>query len=54
YDIIESCSSGPFLELFARGCRSGWDAWGNQSKEYKPTWPTYSNHSATEQERETA
>ncbi|MFQ7451006.1 MAG: MT-A70 family methyltransferase [Flavonifractor plautii] len=25
--IIESCSPGPFLELFARGDREGWDMW---------------------------
>lgn len=24
YDIIEACSPGPFLELFARNTRSGW------------------------------
>jgi N6-adenosine-specific RNA methylase IME4 len=45
YDIIEACSSGPFLELFARGGRTGWDAWGDQASEYSPTWPTYHNHS---------
>src|SRR5215510_3924228 len=28
YDIIESCSPGPYLELFARGTRKGWDTWG--------------------------
>ena len=46
YDLIESCSPGPFLELFARGVRPGWAAWGNQAhQEYTPTWRTYSNHS---------
>src|SRR5436305_12050812 len=24
YEIIETCSPGPFLELFARGTRKGW------------------------------
>lgn len=42
YEIIESCSPGPFLELFARGTRVGWSAWGNQATEYEPSWPTYS------------
>jgi len=43
--IIESCSSAPFLELFARGNRSGWDMWGNQATDdYEPTWNTYANH----------
>lgn len=45
YDIVESCSNGPFLEMFARGNRDGWSCWGNQAEEYRPTWPTYSNHS---------
>ncbi|MCA1244903.1 S-adenosylmethionine-binding protein [Stappia stellulata] len=46
YDIIESCSPGPYLELFARGTRPGWVLWGNQADdEYRPTWSTYSNHS---------
>lgn len=45
YELIESCSRGPFLELFARGTRPGWVTWGNQSEEYAPDWPTYANHS---------
>jgi N6-adenosine-specific RNA methylase IME4 len=45
YPIIEACSPGPFLEMFARGPRKGWSVWGNQSDEYAPTWDTYANHS---------
>jgi hypothetical protein len=45
YPIIESCSPGPYLELFARGQRAGWDQWGNQVEDYSPSWPTYANHS---------
>jgi N6-adenosine-specific RNA methylase IME4 len=45
YEIIEACSPAPFLELFARGTRTGWTAWGNQAENYAPTWPTYSNRS---------
>lgn len=30
YDIIERCSEGDYLELFARRSRHGWDAWGNE------------------------
>jgi N6-adenosine-specific RNA methylase IME4 len=30
YDIIEACSPGPFLELFARYPRNGWSAWGDE------------------------
>ena len=43
--LIESCSDAPYLELFARGDRDGWDMWGNQAtKEYEPNWDTYANH----------
>jgi len=46
YDLIEACSPGPFLELFARGDRKKWLGWGNQADDsYEPTWETYSNHS---------
>ena len=45
YGLIEGCSTGPRLEMFARGPRSGWTVWGNQADEYTPTWDTYSNHS---------
>jgi len=46
YDLIEACSLGPFLELFARGDRKKWIGWGKQADEsYEPTWKTYSNHS---------
>lgn len=32
YDIIEGMyTEGPYLELFARTQREGWDAWGNQA-----------------------
>lgn len=49
YDIIEACSWGPYLELFARGRRKGWRSWGNQADDdYAPTWPTYANHSASD------
>jgi N6-adenosine-specific RNA methylase IME4 len=30
YAIIERCSPGPYLELFARRSQPGWDAWGNE------------------------
>ena len=46
YPIIESCSPGPYLELFARGARSNWHGWGNQAhSNYRPNWSTYKNHS---------
>jgi N6-adenosine-specific RNA methylase IME4 len=30
YDRIERLAPGPYLELFARNSRPGWDAWGDQ------------------------
>ncbi|MCA9114792.1 MAG: hypothetical protein KDA79_06865, partial [Planctomycetaceae bacterium] len=30
YDLIEECSPGPCLELFAREPRTGWTQWGDQ------------------------
>ena len=51
YDIVESCSPGPFLELFARGAREVWSSWGNQADEtYSPTWKTYRNHSQADRQ----
>jgi len=32
YELIEQQSEGPFLELFARRLRQGWDSWGNEIK----------------------
>lgn len=31
YGIIEACSPGPYLELFARYPRAGWTAWGDEA-----------------------
>ena len=50
YPIIEGCSAGPRLELFARGARPGWTVWGNQAViGYEPTWDTYAHNSASQQ-----
>jgi N6-adenosine-specific RNA methylase IME4 len=47
YDIIEKCSPGPYLELFARGKRKNWDVFGNQANDdYKPDWNTYDFNSS--------
>jgi N6-adenosine-specific RNA methylase IME4 len=52
YPIIEACSPGPYLELFARGARKGWTAWGNQADDsYKPTWKTYAHNSGSSSRR---
>lgn len=51
YNIIESCSWGPYLELFGRGKRENWTVWGNQADDdYKPTWKTYPYNSSVSAE----
>ena len=53
--VIEACSPGPYLELFARGDRPGWAMWGNQATpDYEPTWPTYSNHTIANDRNQSA
>lgn len=37
YDVIEACSPGPYLELFARFKREGWHQWGNEDVEKNTT-----------------
>lgn len=32
-DLVETVSPGPYLELFSRRSRFGWDVWGNESLE---------------------
>jgi len=36
YDVIERCSPGPFLEMFARYPRPGWSQWGNELGQTQP------------------
>ena len=53
YQIIESCSCGPYLEIFARGERSNWTVWGNQATEdYEPDWSTYAHRTVAPQLKE--
>ncbi len=47
YDIIEACSPGPYLELFAHARRRGWAQWGDELDSYLHTRPIhkgYNNH----------
>ncbi|TQF80368.1 S-adenosylmethionine-binding protein [Elioraea sp. Yellowstone] len=49
YPIIEACSPGPRLELFARGVRDGWTVWGNEATDdCAPRWARYAHNSAAE------
>jgi N6-adenosine-specific RNA methylase IME4 len=36
YEVIEACSPGPRLELFARSHRDGWTQWGDELGQYRP------------------
>lgn len=36
YDLIEECSGGPYLEMFARHRRRRWISWGNEVSEPAP------------------
>lgn len=48
YQVIEQCSPGPYLEIFARGSRPGWDVFGNEANDYTIDWATYTNNSQSE------
>ncbi|MGH9284859.1 MAG: MT-A70 family methyltransferase [Acidimicrobiales bacterium] len=37
YPLIEACSPGPYLELFARHHRPGWQQWGDETGAAVPT-----------------
>jgi N6-adenosine-specific RNA methylase IME4 len=42
YTLIEQCSPGPYLELFARERMPGWTQWGNELDTYQqPDYPAY-------------
>jgi N6-adenosine-specific RNA methylase IME4 len=42
YALIEACSPGPRLELFARYAQPGWKVWGNEAgEEVVPRGRTY-------------
>jgi N6-adenosine-specific RNA methylase IME4 len=47
YPIIEACSPGPYIELFARLSRPNWSWWGNETDEYEPRKSIYTNSKET-------
>jgi N6-adenosine-specific RNA methylase IME4 len=50
YDLIQRCSPGPYLELFARQRVPGWSQWGDQVDSYQsPALPGYTGHAPTPQ-----
>jgi N6-adenosine-specific RNA methylase IME4 len=46
YDLIERCSPGPYLELFARRARPGWTQWGNEDVETTSRYPQSDSQAA--------
>lgn len=44
YDLIEECSPGPYLELFARMPRDGWTQWGNEIDTYAAKRPLFASY----------
>ena len=36
YERIERLVDGPYLEMFARTRREGWDQWGNETTKFEP------------------
>jgi N6-adenosine-specific RNA methylase IME4 len=47
YGIIERCSPGPYIELFARKAIPGWTCWGDQVETYecnRPLQRGYNGH----------
>ncbi len=54
YRIIEECSPGPFLELFARAPRAGWRSWGDEVHSYQaPNYPPYTGPNGSKSSRQT-
>jgi len=43
YNIIERCSPGPYLELFARSSKLGWKQWGNEVASSASTLELWNN-----------
>jgi len=44
YRIVEQCSPGPYLELFARQRVPGWVQWGDEVDTYEQTRPIYKGY----------
>jgi N6-adenosine-specific RNA methylase IME4 len=36
---IEAMFDGPYVELFARSQRPGWDSWGNETQKFEEAAP---------------
>jgi N6-adenosine-specific RNA methylase IME4 len=51
YEIIERCSPGPYLEMFARSARPGWASWGNEVEGLSSGCATADSHGAGQNRR---
>jgi N6-adenosine-specific RNA methylase IME4 len=51
YDLIESCSPGPYLEVFARKSMPGWTSWGNEVDSYEATRPLHRGYNYNRSDR---
>lgn len=52
FDLIERCSPGPYLELFARYPQEGWTAWGDEAAEHvEPRGRTHKGYDGGEVDR---
>lgn len=51
YDLIQRCSPGPYLELFARKRVPGWTVWGNEVDTYELTRPSYKGYNGNRSRR---
>jgi len=50
YDLIEACSPGPYLELFARTKRHDWVQWGDEAETYDATRGSVRGYTRTDKE----
>ena len=49
YSLIERCSPGPYLELFARDRIKGWQQWGNEVDSYGQTRTVHAMYDSNEE-----
>lgn len=47
FGLIERCSPGPYLEIFAREPAHGWTSWGNEVDSYEETRPLHKGYNNT-------
>lgn len=54
YDIIEACSPGPYMEMFARYRRPGWAQWGDEIESNGSHLPAYRTYRGPEAKKNAA